>query len=307
MRVIDVFLWLVFMIILGAGVYSFFYFIPIGSQTESIPFKSSANPEMLINLTSQSQQFYPNLRYSDEQISYSIDPVCGQKKEDDMIQAFSTIQQLTSLIFYEDSSNPEIAVLCSEIAPTAEEKGHFIAGEGGPSRIISTGDFFVILFGKISLYRDDKCDNSRVAIHELLHALGFDHNNNASSILYPITECEQVIDPQIIDDINKLYFVQSLPDLAIEEVNASRTSNYVDFVAVMANRGLKDSIKSVLEVYSGNKLLSDTDLGNLEIGRKKILNVTRLFVGNARELRFEIKTTENEISKTNNVAAVSLV
>jgi hypothetical protein len=305
MKLIDAFLWLIFLIVLGGAVYFFFYFVPVGNQMDAIPFRASANPEMLVNLTSASKQVYPNLRYPDTRIAYYIDSACDAKRASDMLNAFSIIQNVTSLRFYENSANPEIIVFCSEIAPTAEEKGHFIAGEGGPSKIVSNEDFSVILLGKISLYMPDKCQNSRVAVHELLHALGFDHNNNESSTLYPITNCDQVIDDSILRDINKLYSIPSLPDLAVEEVNASRMANYVNFVAVIVNKGLKDSQDSKLEVYSGSKVLSQTDLGILEIGRKKILNVTNMFAGNARDLTFEVKTSENEISKANNVALIS--
>jgi hypothetical protein len=305
----DFVAFLLLIVILGGAVYAFFYVFPFLKEANQGTFVSNqgATPEMLQNLTLESEQFYPNLRYQDKNIKYSISDSCDAKKRKSAEDAFSVISELTILNFEEDKANPEIAILCSDIAPSADEKNHFVAGEGGPSKIIDTGNFEVILFGKVSLYRTDVCEEPKVAEHEILHALGFDHNSNRDSILYPITDCKQQIDQDIIEDINRLYSVPSLPDLVIDEVSAERTGKYIGFKINISNKGLIDSNDAILYVYSSDKEIYNYLLSDMGMGKRKVLTITNLFSISASDmLRFEIKTPENEISKDNNIADISL-
>lgn len=309
MRFGDFIIILVFLGLLGGAVYAFIYFVPVLQKTNygNFVLSKEASPEMLQNLSLKSEQFYPNLRYQDKTIRYSISDGCDFARRNGAERAFDFISEKTILEFDEDRTNPEIAILCSDVAPTAEEKNHFVAGEGGPSKIINTGSFQVILFGKVSLYRADICDEPKVAEHEILHALGFDHNSNKNSILYPITDCKQEIGEEIIEDINELYSIPSLPDLAIDEINAGRKGRYIDFRINVSNRGLRDSEESILYVYSAGKSIYEYPLNRMEMGKRKAVTITNLFSTSASDmLRFEVKTSEAEISTANNVAEVSL-
>lgn len=306
MKVLDAILTLILLGLLGTAVYFFFYYAPIGAPVSYQEFKAKASPTMLANLSSESKQFYQNLRYEDKNIRYYIDPNCDQNRRSSAERAFAILQNKTILTFYETPGNPEIVVTCSNIAPTAEEKDHFIAGEGGPSKIIVAGTFSVILFGKISLYREDKCEEPQVAVHEILHALGFDHNTNQNSILYPITDCNQRIDQSILDYINQLYSIPSLPDLSIDSVNANRTNNYLNFEITISNIGLRDSKNSSLSIYSGDNHVESYVLDDLDVGRKKVLSVQNLFLKGKGQLKFVIETNENEITKSNNEADINI-
>jgi len=293
-------------LLLGAG-YAFIYFIPIGQRTNTGTFSNSEDYATYANLSIKSKQFYQNLRYKDKDIAYTISSDCDSAKRENAKEAFSIISEKTIISFYQNDESPEIAVLCSDIAPTSDEKDHFIAGEGGPSRIIDTGEFSVILLGKVSLYRADSCSEPKVAEHEILHALGFDHNGNSSSILYPITNCGQQIDSSIISDIDRLYSVPPLPDLTIEGVEANKTGRYINFGINISNQGLSDSLNSTLYVYSGNEEIENYVLNDIEIGKKKMLRVGNLFSRSMdNSLRFEVKTDETELSKDNNVVDVTL-
>jgi len=234
----------------------------------------------------QSKQFYHDMRFPDRDITYFISGNCDGKKENEVLEAFSILESRTSLIF--DSANTkasaEILIICSELAPEPEQEGHFIAGEGGPTEIINTSVYSVIFAGKMSLYRNDKCDTTHVALHELLHVLGFDHNDNPNSILYPTLDCDQVLDEYLIDEINRVYTDEGLPDLKIDDVEASKSGRYLDFEVRIVNQGLKDVSGSRLKVYGDGKLIqfkdengNDVDwldLNGVEVGTTKILTVT---------------------------------
>lgn len=287
-------------ILLSAGSYVLWYNIP----STPVNYQDfTANVSFGIN----SSQFYPNMRYSDRIITYTIEQACNNQKVTEIEQSFSILSQKTILQFKKADDNGEIKFLCSEVAPTSEEQGHFIAGEGGPSKIINSTNFYVVLNGRVSLYKSDKCSEPKVALHETLHALGFDHDSNPESIMYPVTDCNQQIDQSIIDEINRLYSVDSLPDWMIEKVSATKRGIYLDFDILFGNDGLRDAQNAKLEIYSNNIKVREYEINNTQIGMKTILNAQNLRIDrSAQGVKFEITTPEAELSKKNNVAELVL-
>ena len=291
------------------GLYSMYLNLPIGTKIYK-PFSGNVSylPEIVINGSGEVVQFYPNMRYSDRIISYKIESACSEKKSNDIVMAFAAISEKTILDFYQSDDNPEIKILCSDVAPLAEEKGHFVAGEGGPSEIINTTKFSVILSGKIALYRENKCDKPNVAIHEILHALGFDHINSLKSILYPITSCDQQIDLGVVDLINKLYSIDSLPDLAIDALDASSEGRYLNFNINILNIGLAKSSWAELNLYSDNEKIANFSLGDVEIGEKRILMVENLRLPSREDnIMFVVESSSRELTLDNNRIEVSAV
>ena len=166
-------------------IYSVYFstIVEFGSYTE--------NSNFTLNAGSESMQFYPNMRFPTNELTYRIEK-CTLQKENDMKLAFQIIADKTSLEFFQVKSNEEIYVTCD--SKTKIEDGLFIAGEGGPSNITQTDLFNVISKGNILLLRDSACPNPNIALHELLHVLGFDHSTNKNNVMYPVTNCKQTID-----------------------------------------------------------------------------------------------------------------
>ncbi len=306
MRLLDFFILLILFVLLGMALFLLWANIP------NLPGQQVSYQEYNINKTEEVYergiQFYPNMRYKDRVISYSIASSCDSAKRKDVEKSFSFIEEKTVLEFKEDG-NAQIRILCAEIAPTPEEEGHFVAGEGGPSEIINTSSYAVILSGKVSLYRRTKeCVRPNVAIHEILHALGFDHNNNLDSVMYPVTECEQSLDNKIISEINKLYKDDSLPDLIVEKVNVKKVGRYISFEITVGNFGLEDSLNSTLIVRADDEEVKRFYMGRIDIGTRKILNVENLKGPLMAEgLIFEVTSKERELDKENNIARMRLV
>jgi len=299
-------------ILLGAVCFST-YILWMNMPGKEASYKEYKSNESLYygHLDNTSHQFYPNMRYKSNRISYNIEALCSEKKKEEIKKAFDILSEKTILEFYPVSGKSDIIVLCSELPKEkeAEEKEHFIAGEGGVSEVINATVFAIILEGKISLYRDEKCEKPNVAIHEIFHALGFNHNNNTKSILYPVSNCEQEIDSYLIDDINGLYSIKSEPDLAIESINANRSGRYLNYVIKIANYGLKESKNATLKTYSGDKEIITYDLGEIELGMKKILTAQNIRLkGDYNDIKFvvELKKDENDLNPMNNVAEITL-
>ena len=310
MRIVDVIVLLLLIIALGLGAYVFWLMTPnenVAYQQiqQNLPSSIAGQQE---EASGNVVQFYPNMRFRDKNISYRLESTCTQDKWIDIQRAFDVISEKTVLSFYNTKEEPEIKVMCSEIAPKAEERGHFIAGEGGPSEIINTSNYAVIINGKISLYRGERCQEPKIAIHEILHALGFEHYNSTTSILYPITGCQQQIDQEIIDDIDRLYKAKSLPDLTIKGVSANRTGRYLSFEINISNEGLKNSENSELEVYAGNEKVTNFTIGKLDIGTKKTLIVSNAKLPRTFEgLSFAVNSEEGELTLANNRIEMSAV
>ncbi len=306
MKFLDVLIMVMLFMLLGLGIYVLFLNLPNGSvQFQEFKFNSDIFRE--VDFSTKGIQFYPNMRYKERTISYSISNSCDSRRKGDVESAFSLIADETILEFYE-VDDAEIKILCSNIVPRPEEEGHFVAGEGGPSEIINTTNYAVIFSGKVSLFRENECKNPNIAIHEILHALGFDHNDNSGSVMYPITRCEQEIDSYIIEEINRLYSAESMPDLAVESVIANKTGRYLNFEISIINLGLDDSDSSNLGVYAGAQLVKEFGLGSIGIGTRKILSVQNLVVPRGADvISFEIKTPESELSKENNFVELRLI
>jgi len=303
------FILLILFIALGFSAYYLYQYFP----RETVPFNNFNLEENPINITNDlpSKQFYTRMRYSDRTINYHISESCSEEKAKSMKEALDVIELKTILKFNPTSkANSVLNILCADISPEADEKNHFIAGEGGPSRVLNSTLYSVILEGKIALYREGKCDNPNVAIHELLHALGFDHNNNKKSILYPTLECDQQIDDEIIESINRLYKDNSLPDLVFTTANASKSGRYLNFHIEVLNQGLQESRATEISVFADNKLIEAFDIGKISIGAKKILDVEYLDIPiKSKKIEFIVDQKNDilEIYENNNDITLNLI
>src|SRR3989344_8150556 len=88
----------------------FFYLSPF-NVSEFIA-KKSENTNFSLN-SSDSMQFYPNMRFPDSAISYKIND-CPLEKRNEMENAFEIISNKTVLNFYIAKSDEEISIICKE-------------------------------------------------------------------------------------------------------------------------------------------------------------------------------------------------
>ncbi len=280
----------------------FYWFVPfqiIDFGTKSGNFNFSLNNE------SGNMQFYQNMRYPSSEISYQIYD-CPLQKKNDMERAFEIISNVSVLSFYPVNYNDtlkgtsEIFVTCN--SKDRIEEGLFIAGEGGPTNITQSGNFNVIFHGSVLLIRESKCERPNIAIHELLHALGFDHSENSNNIMYSISRCGQTIGEDISKSINEFYLTSTYPDLSFENVSAVMNGRYLDTNMSIRNNGLKDSEKVKIIIYADEEFVTEIDLDSLEIGSGRKIMLSNVWVPkiNINELEFFINSSFEELEKNNN-------
>jgi len=295
-----------FLIILVLGLLAFYWLMPFNL----IQFSSNpGNSNFSLNSSSSApeMQFYPNLRYSSSNISYNIDStLCTIKKQDDMRQAFSIIENLTVLRFHEVSSMPEISITCDD--KTVVNENYFVAGEGGPVNITESGSFNVITQGKILLLRESNCPKPNIATHELLHALGFNHSANSNNIMYPITTCDEEIGQDIPALINEIYSAPSYPDILFGETDAVIHGRYLDTNITVLNNGLAKSGNAKLIISSASGQIDEQTVAPLDIGTGITFYFNNIQLSNPTidELQYALETDFNEISKDNNVLSLKI-
>lgn len=275
----------------------FYFFIPY-SRMEF--YAEPANSNFSLSSYTESMQFYPNMRFPESRISYRVDEKCPLKKKNDMEDAFGIVQRITVLDFYPVDKNEQVIVTCDE--RRIFDEGLFVAGEGGPTKIIAGSRFNVILNGSILLVQESKCENPNIAIHELFHVLGFNHSLNPSNIMYNITKCSQTIGDDIPRFINEIYSVPSFSDLDFANVSASMEGRYLNLNMTVRNIGLKDSEKAEIKIYADDRVIKEIDLNPIKLGEGRIITLKNIWISriNVEELEFIIDTDFNELEKENN-------
>jgi len=246
--------------------------------------------------------FYPKMRFISPDITYSIDVNCDSDKIEDAREAFSVLTNETVLRFRRVIDG-QISVTCSEDEIFTDSE-HFIAGEGGPTYLINNGKYVVIYNGTIQLYKKNTCRSPLVAIHEILHVIGFTHSLNKSSIMYNYSSCNQKITGEIIDKIGEMYADPILPDLKLSNLSASRSGRYLDFEVSVLNVGLADAKDVELVVYDEDRdEIERYDLDDIRIGQGNILKLTNLRVSSSLARVIFVVDSDNlikEIDEDNN-------
>ncbi len=282
--------------ILVVGLLVFYWFIPRGVIDFGTKIRHS---NFSINLGYEEMQFYKNMRFSTPRISYRIFD-CPLQKEDEMEYAFEIISDISMLNFYPVNNNEEIFVTCD--SRNKIEDGLFIAGEGGPTNITQAGEFNVISHGQILLIKESKCENPNIALHELLHVLGFGHSSNKNNIMYNISRCDQVIGDDIIGLINEMYSYPNYPDLVFENVSAQMKGKFLDVNITVRNNGLKNADMSKIIIYADEKKIEEIDLEPLQIGYGRMMVLGNLWIPQlvVNEIEFYIDYNGDELDKENN-------
>lgn len=250
-------------------------------------------------------QFYSNMRFNHNELSYKIGSECSEEKINNMKSAFSFLRNKTSLIFLENEK-ADINISCGE---QYSKEDLFVAGDGGPSSFVDTGVSNVILQGKIILFYKESCGDN-IELHELLHVFGFKHSDNPNSIMYNITKCNQVVTDDIINEINKLYSQKALPDLFFENISAVKHGRYLDINFTIKNQGLINADKILVEVDADNEKVKDLDFGEIEFGAAKLANIKNIELQSRNIDKIEVYIDKgnviNELNKDNNKAELVL-
>lgn len=282
--------------ILSILILSIYWFVPF----EEVQFGIDKRPNFDLNNNSTQMQFYKNMRFPSNKITYSIDEDCSIQKRGEMRQAMRELEKLTLLEFSIRESSGEITVSCSEKDKMVE--GLFIAGEGGPLNITSGKYFNIIGAGHILLIRDSNCEGPNIAIHELLHVLGFNHSTNINNIMYPLSKCPQTIGEEIPTKINKLYSYKTLPDLELENASAIMVGRYLDVNLSIRNEGLIKAGKSKIVVYIENESVKEFEFKEIDIGHGLNIELKNIWIPKRKieELKFSIENDFDEITFENN-------
>ncbi len=250
-------------------------------------------------------QFYPNMRYPSKNISYKIEN-CSLDKKNDFEYAAEILSNETVLNFYKVNSNEDISVNCLEKEKFDNEM--FIAGEGGPTKVVLSGENYVIIRGEVLLIKKSSCPKPNVAIHEILHALGFDHSTNENNIMYNVSSCSQEIGDDLIEEINRIYSKESLPDLEFGSVSVIQEGNYLSLNVSIRNSGLIKSNEAKIVLSSNSKRITELNISKMEVGEGVLISAKNLKSNqkNINNLTIYLETQDKELDKENNLLTLKM-
>ena len=151
----------------------------------------------------RSEMSVPNSKWSHTNLTYKINEKCSDVQTSSIDLAFYYIEQNTSLNFLEVPiiSSSDITLDC----PSPLDNGML-----GLSLIIPYPRLHDVIIYKsyIWFYGEHKVCPDKIAMHEILHSLGFDHNKNDKSILYSYAgdECDRMeVNQYFYDELNEVY------------------------------------------------------------------------------------------------------
>lgn len=244
-------------------------------------------------------QFFPNMRFKSNEISYFISEDCPQDKRERMLQAFSYLENETILRFHE-SLLSQISVTCN---PALETGGLFIAGEGGPTKIIISPRFNVIEEGEIVLLSSSCGFN--VELHELFHVLGFNHSGSPDDIMYNVSSCPQTVSKNLLAEISRVYSFPSMPDLYFENVSSLKKGNYLSLNFTVKNQGITSSENFTVTAKIGSQQ-ETFDFEGVTPGAGRIFSVSNIRVPlSSDEIIIQIQDSE-DLDYENNIATLTL-
>ena len=306
-------------LILLAVLFASFYFLYLNLPGPSQDLNININQPSKNNQPTQANQFYPNMKFNHNTITYGVNQDCTQIQKQRIVSGFTEINKAVPIIKFQSSfSDPDIEVSCSEEQKKNTEydgKKYFIAGEGGAKEIIQTGNHHIITEGIVYLFKENKkaikCDYPNIEVHEILHVLGFDHTDNEESIMFPfLTDCDQTLDQSIIQELNRLYSENNLPELSFESFTASKSGRYIDFNLTIRNSGSINSQPFVLAILDNEDVIETREIDSINFGAGITLSTTNLKLKrkNPDTIKF-ILDRENkikEINEDNNIAEINL-
>jgi len=308
---------IILLIILGLTAYFTYVNIPRSPETLDINISKTTRTTQK-PITTEAKQFYPNMKFNHNQITYRINQDCDQEKQQNILLAFNELSQKINLLIFQPTTKiPDIEISCTKSSEESESyEAHFIAGEGGAKEIIPTQRYHIITKGIIYLYQDNarktvECDYPNVELHELMHVFGFDHVDEKSSLMYPILDdCNQRLDESIIQELKKLYSEPNLPDFYFENISVIKKGKYLDFNLTIKNSGSVNSPNATLTIIDNTKVIEEKDLGELSFGSGITLQIANLRLKhlNPDKIEFVIdrENKVEEIDEGNNVASVEL-
>ena len=309
--ILKIILLLVVLALLGFSIYLLYTEVPIIHQANIFDSKSLPEkiPEELLNV--RTLQFYSNMRFNHLPITYFMALECNQERLSNMKLAISMLEEKTLISFQQINSeqDADVKVGCDE--RSYKEEGMFIAGHGGPSVIINATPWSVIKKGVITLFTES-C-NANIELHELLHALGFDHSPNPQNIMYNISSCDQKLRDDIIQELNRLYKQEPLADLYLKNISAVKQGRYLKNIRFgVFNRGLLDADNVEVNLYADDELVKTFDIDEgIEIGagRNIIVDNLRLPKLSVEQIKLvaDPKNYIKEINEDDNTAILKQV
>lgn len=314
-KILNFILIIITLLLISIG--SYFLYLNIPREAKNLNVEIEPIKE-LEPLNIEIKQFYPNMKFNHNKLSYIIEDNCEANKKQRVIMAFEELSKKVNIIsFYPATNNPDIEITCSKknivTGEESEQEKHFIAGEGGARKIIKTGAFNIIIEGTILLYDNNlktiECSYPNVELHELMHVFGFDHVDNKRSLMYQYIEsCDQILDLYIIEQLNQLYSQPNLPDLYFENISAIKKGRYLDFNLTVRNSGSIDSGNVILTILDNDEVVEETNLEALKFGSGISLQTQniRLIRLNPEKISFIIDKENKikEINEKNNIAIV---
>lgn len=293
---------MVITLLIGVTVILFILLVPQWREQEA---QGAFIANLSYQLPTRAVQFYPNMRFAQLPISYSIGEACNVRKRADIKEALAQLEGTTPLRFVENKEG-DISYACSQLKLPADQPTHFVAGEAVPTKIVNASAFYIIESANVSLFRDETCSTPQVALHETLHALGFDHTSNETSIMFPITRCDQTLDASMSDTLTQLYTIPSYADVVIVNLSANVSNGYLSFESTIANRGLALAETPSLMLRAGD-FEKTFALGSLPYGKATLLSAQHISFPRARtNISFIVMYDGAELSVENNYATILL-